>query len=67
MGEKAIPLADVVAARDIPFVFLTGYGCSGCSGSPREREAGEKSATAAMVCRALEATFAARSKDACTP
>jgi DNA-binding response OmpR family regulator len=28
-GEETYPLADSLAARSIPFIFATGYGCSG--------------------------------------
>jgi CheY-like chemotaxis protein len=37
-GEQVFPVADALAARNIPFVFVTGYGASGLSprftGSP---------------------------------
>lgn len=35
-GEPADPIADVLAARGVPFVFLTGYG----SGEAEGRHAG---------------------------
>lgn len=35
-GESADPIADVLAARGVPFVFLTGYG----SGTAEGRHAG---------------------------
>jgi CheY-like chemotaxis protein len=35
-GEPADPVADLLAARDVPFVFVTGYG----SGSAEGRHAG---------------------------
>ena len=35
-GEPADPVADVLAARDVPFLFVTGYG----SGSAEGRHAG---------------------------
>ena len=28
-GEETYPLADSLAAREIPFIFATGYGSSG--------------------------------------
>lgn len=28
-GEKVYPIADILAARHIPFVFATGYGSAG--------------------------------------
>jgi DNA-binding response OmpR family regulator len=27
-GENCFPIADALAARDVPFVFLTGYGAT---------------------------------------
>ena len=35
-GEPADPIADVLASRGVPFLFLTGYG----SGSTEGRHAG---------------------------
>ena len=31
-GEPADPIADVLAARDVPFLFVTGYGSGGTEG-----------------------------------
>src|SRR6185369_3786471 len=31
-GEPVFPLADVLAARQVPFVFVTGYGVNGVDG-----------------------------------
>jgi two-component SAPR family response regulator len=28
-GERSYPVADALAARDVPFVFVTGYGETG--------------------------------------
>lgn len=30
-GEKVYPVAEALAARDVPFVFSTGYGMAGIS------------------------------------
>jgi CheY-like chemotaxis protein len=32
-GDKVYPVADVLAARGIPFIFATGYGISGIAES----------------------------------
>jgi two-component SAPR family response regulator len=31
-GERSYPVADALAARDVPFVFVTGYGEAGVEG-----------------------------------
>jgi CheY-like chemotaxis protein len=31
-GERSYPVADALAARDVPFVFVTGYGEDGVEG-----------------------------------
>jgi len=36
-GETADPVADVLAARDVPFVFVTGYDPNDTGGRHRER------------------------------
>ena len=36
-GEAIAPLADVLAARGLPFVFATGYGAAGIPDSHRDR------------------------------
>lgn len=36
-GEKVYPVADVLAARNIPFVFVTGYGSAGLRECDRAR------------------------------
>lgn len=35
-GEPVFPLADVLAARQVPFVFVTGYGITGVNGDRYE-------------------------------
>ena len=63
MGEMAFSVADVLADRGIPFVFLTGYD----AGTVPERHANvprvEKPVTPDVVRRALEATFATPSNN----
>jgi CheY-like chemotaxis protein len=36
-GEKVYPVADILAARNIPFVFATGYGSAGLRECDRAR------------------------------
>lgn len=36
-GEKVYPIADILAARSIPFVFTTGYGIAGLRDCDRVR------------------------------
>jgi CheY-like chemotaxis protein len=36
-GEKVYPIADILAARNIPFVFATGYGSAGLRDCDRTR------------------------------
>ena len=63
MGEMAHPVADVLADRDIPFVFLTGYDAGAVPARHANVHRVEKPMTPDVVRRALEATFAARSKN----
>lgn len=36
-GQKIFPVADILAARNIPFVFATGYGTAGLRDCDRDR------------------------------
>jgi two-component SAPR family response regulator len=63
MSDMAFPVADVLAVRDIPFVFLTGYGARDIPARHANVNRLEKPVTPDVVCRALEATFAARSQN----
>jgi DNA-binding response OmpR family regulator len=36
-GERSFPLADLLIARDIPFLFATGYGLGGIEEKYRDR------------------------------
>jgi CheY-like chemotaxis protein len=36
-GDKSFPIADALAARDVPFVFATGYGIDALTDNYRDR------------------------------
>lgn len=36
-GSTSYPVADLLAARGVPFVFSTGYGCKGLKDAYRDR------------------------------
>jgi DNA-binding response OmpR family regulator len=59
-GEMAFPVADALAARNIPFVFLTGYGPADVPARHANVSRVEKPVTPGVVCRA------ARSSHSCT-
>jgi ActR/RegA family two-component response regulator len=61
--EMTFQVADTLAARNIPFVFLTGYGAADVPARPANVTLVEKPVTPGVVCRALEAAIAAHSKD----
>jgi DNA-binding response OmpR family regulator len=62
-GEMTFQVADALAARKIPFVFLTGYGAADVPARHANVTRVEKAVAPGVVCRALEAVIAARSKD----
>src|SRR5258706_13818072 len=62
-GEMTFRVADVLAVRNIPFVFLTGYGAADVPARHANITRVEKPVAPGVVCRALEAAIAARSKD----
>jgi ActR/RegA family two-component response regulator len=62
-GEMTFGIADVLAARNIPFVFLTGYGAAEVPARHAKVARVEKPVAPGVVCRALEAAIATRSKD----
>jgi DNA-binding response OmpR family regulator len=62
-GEMTFRVADVLAARNIPFVFLTGYGAADVPARHANVSRVEKPVAPGVVCRPLEAAIAARSKD----
>ena len=53
-GEKVFPVAEQLAARNVPFVFATGYGASGVIEPFGERPVVQKPYTLDMLKRALE-------------
>ena len=53
--RAAIPAADVLAARGVPFVFLSGYGRESLPGHLRGRTVLDKPCTAERLPAALEA------------
>jgi CheY-like chemotaxis protein len=62
-GEMTLAVADTLAARNIPFIFLTGYGAADVPARHANVSRVEKPVTPGVVCRALEAAMAARTKD----
>jgi hypothetical protein len=56
-------VADTLTARNIPFVFLTGYGAADVPARHANIRRVEKPVTPHVVCRALGAAIAAHSKD----
>jgi CheY-like chemotaxis protein len=53
-GEKVFPVAEELAARNVPFVFATGYGTSGVIEPFGEHPVVQKPYTLEMLKRALE-------------
>jgi DNA-binding response OmpR family regulator len=62
-GEMTFQVADALAARNIPFIFLTGYGAADVPARHANVSRVEKPVAPVAVCRALEAVIAAHSKD----
>ncbi|GAA0663442.1 response regulator [Sphingomonas insulae] len=54
-GEKSTPVAEALAARDIPFVFATGGSDDSVDAQFRDRPVLQKPFTMEGVARALEA------------
>jgi CheY-like chemotaxis protein len=48
-GEKVYPVADILSARKIPFVFVTGYGVAGVRDSDRDKPVLQKPYRAARL------------------
>jgi two-component SAPR family response regulator len=61
MGNKTFEVADVLAARAIPFVFLTGYGARDVPARYANVSRVEKPVTPDVVSRALQSALVARS------
>ena len=53
-GKVISPVADVIAARNRPFIFATGYGSSGLPAEYRDRPALQKPFQIETLCRAIE-------------
>jgi CheY-like chemotaxis protein len=62
-GERSFPVADLLIARGIPFVFATGYGPEGIDPKYRDRPVLQKPFRARDLAAAVTA-LAARSPDA---
>jgi CheY-like chemotaxis protein len=63
-GEQAYPIAERLAAIDIPFVFATGYGMEGIPPHWASRPVVQKPFTLDMLGRAIAAALApAKAKD----
>ncbi|HYZ23821.1 MAG TPA: response regulator [Rhodopila sp.] len=58
-GERCFPIAEVLAARSIPFAFLTGYGDAAIEPKFRHVPRLAKPYSAAELERLLETRFAA--------
>lgn len=54
-GEQVFPVADALAMRKIPFIFVTGYGAGGLPPRFKDRPALTKPYRAAAVLAALAA------------
>jgi CheY-like chemotaxis protein len=59
-GQQSYPVADVLAARRIPFVYLSGYGAGALRPNEPAWRICRKPFTAAALTDALMATFAAQ-------
>lgn len=57
-GEKVFPVAERLAARNVPFVFATGYGASGVAEPFAQRPVVQKPYTLEVLKRALELVLA---------
>jgi CheY-like chemotaxis protein len=58
-GEEIYPVADILAARGLPFVFVTGYGERSLPEPYRDRPALQKPFQAEQLDRALAGLLAA--------
>lgn len=57
-GETSYPAADALAAQNVPFLFLTGYGKSGLEVAYRDRPALSKPFDETVLQRALSSLIA---------
>jgi CheY-like chemotaxis protein len=58
--EQVFPVADALAARDVPFVFLTGYGRAILPARHRDRPVAIKPCRAETIVRLVEGALSAR-------
>jgi CheY-like chemotaxis protein len=56
-GGKAYPVAAALAARGIPFIFVTGYGRAGLTAPFEDRPALQKPYGSEDLCAAIEAAY----------
>ena len=56
-GQKVFPVAERLAARNVPFVFATGYGASGVVEPFAQRPVVQKPYTLEVLKRALESVI----------
>lgn len=56
-GENCFPIADALAARNVPFVFLTGYGTTVLPASYREVPCLPKPYDLAEMCALVKRRF----------
>ena len=54
-GDRSFPVADLLIARGIPFLFATGYGLGGIDDKYRDRPVLQKPFRAAELAAAVEA------------
>jgi DNA-binding response OmpR family regulator len=54
-GKVISPVADLISARNRPFIFATGYGSSGLPAEYRDRPALQKPFQIETLARAIEA------------
>jgi len=52
-GERSYPIAEALAARGLPFVFVTGYGAAGIEPAFRDRPVVQKPFTQDSLRQAL--------------
>jgi len=57
-GEMSYPIADALAARGLPYVFVTGYGHAGLKPEYRDRPVIQKPFTRTSLERAIEGMVA---------
>jgi CheY-like chemotaxis protein len=62
-GEEVYPVAEVLAARNIPFVFATGYGNGAVREAWRDRPTLEKPFHQRQIRRVLSEAMALRRED----